>query len=97
VHNETGVALGTRNDGGPTSWQAAILTGDLNGDGINDSYREFFLQPADFQHAYEEGVFVGAGPDGRPSPGLAPTATTFRMAIGPPHRQQVNPSSQTCS
>ncbi|WP_075306501.1 hypothetical protein [Hyalangium minutum] len=91
VHSETGVVLGTRNDGGPTSWQAAILTGDLNGDGINDSYREFFLMPADFQHAYEEGVFVGAGPDGRPSPGLGPTATTFRNAIAPPHRQQVNP------
>jgi hypothetical protein len=26
-HNETGVALGTRDDGGPTSWQAAIEPG----------------------------------------------------------------------
>lgn len=91
VHNETGVRLGTRSDGGPTSWQAAILTGDLNGDGTDDSHREFWLQAADFQHAYETGVYVGAGPDGRPAPGLEPTATTFRNAIAPPHRQQLNP------
>ncbi|HEX8439677.1 hypothetical protein, partial [Archangium sp.] len=91
VHNETGVRLGTRSDGGPTSWQAAILTDDLDRDGINDSYREFWFQAADFQHAYEAGVYVGAGPDGLPAPGLAPTASTFRRAIAPPHRLQVNP------
>ena len=90
-HNETGVLLGTRSDGGPTSWQAAILTGDLDRDGINDSYREFWFQAADFQHAYEAGVYVGAGPDGRPAPGLGPTASTFRNAIGPPHRLQASP------
>ena len=91
VHNETGVRLGTRSDGGPTSWQAAILTGDLDGDGVNDSYREFFFQSADFQHAYEAGVYVGAGPDGRPAAGLAPTAATFRNAISPPHHLQASP------
>jgi len=91
VHNETGVALGTRADGGPTSWQAAIITGDIDGNGTNDSYREFFFQASDFQHAYEAGVYVGAGPDGRPSPGLMPTAATFRNAIAPPHRQQASP------
>ncbi|REG31950.1 hypothetical protein ATI61_105277 [Archangium gephyra] len=90
-HNETGVPLGTRSDGGPTSWQAAILTGDLDGDGLNDSYREFWFQASDFQHAYEAGVYVGAGPDGRPGPGTAPTAATFRNAIGPPHRLQASP------
>ncbi len=91
VHNETGVRLGTRSDGGPTSWQAAILTGDLDGDGVNDSYREFWFQAADFQHAYEAGVYVGAGPDGRPAAGLAPTAATFRNAISPPHHLQASP------
>ncbi|MDY7092702.1 MAG: hypothetical protein SX243_06990, partial [Acidobacteriota bacterium] len=48
VHNETGVPLSSgRDDGGPTSWQAAIRNG-------SDSYREFLLEFGDFQHAYEE-------------------------------------------
>jgi hypothetical protein len=55
---------GCRNDGGPTSWQAAILTNDLDGDGKNDSFREFYFEYSDFQHAYEAGVYVGAGPKG---------------------------------
>ncbi|MCM2357041.1 MAG: copper oxidase [Geobacteraceae bacterium] len=90
VHNETGVPLYTRADGGPTSWQAAILTGDNDGDGQNDSYREFWLMFSDFQHAYEKGVYVGAGPDGRPN-GVEPSANTFRSAINPSVKQQVNP------
>ncbi|WP_236580289.1 hypothetical protein [Rubrivivax sp. A210] len=52
---------GCRNDGGPTSWQAAIVTGDLDGDSKNDSFREFYFEYSDFQHAYEAGVYVGAG------------------------------------
>jgi len=85
VHNEEGVLLGVdgngnspagRIDGGPTSWQAAILTGD---DGFSnfdpslqnvgaesvDNYREFYIEYSDFQHAYQPGVFVGIGPDGK--------------------------------
>lgn len=50
-----------RNDGGPTSFQAAIMTGDLDNDGKNDSFREFYFEYTDFQHAYEAGVYVGAG------------------------------------
>jgi hypothetical protein len=80
VHNETGTQLYTRTgaapsaDGGPTSWQAAILTG---ADGINgyeqnvsahlvENYREFYLEYSDFQHAYQFGVYVGAGENGLP-------------------------------
>ena len=84
VHNEEGVQLGQspdgsspagRTDGGPTSWQAAILTG---GDGFGsaytqnvkaeqvENYREFYIEYSDFQHAYQPGVFVGIGPDGYP-------------------------------
>ncbi len=55
---------GCRNDGGPVSWQAAIETGDLDGDNKNDSFREFYVEYTDFQHAYEAGVYVGAGPFG---------------------------------
>jgi len=91
VHNEEGVQLGLspdgsspagRVDGGPTSWQAAILTGDdgfggdysqnVGGELINN-YREFYLEYTDFQHAYQPGVFVGIGPDNLP---LTPYDTT---------------------
>ncbi|BAN50734.1 manganese-oxidizing multicopper oxidase MnxG [Metapseudomonas resinovorans] len=88
-HAETGQPLyNGRADGGPTSWQAVISTGDLDGDGKNDSFREFFLEYSDMQHAYEAGVYVGAGPDGIPDAGAYPTSVdSFRYAINPPVRQ----------
>jgi len=93
-HAETGELLynpALRADGGPTSWQAAIITGDIDGDNRNDSYREFFLEYTDFQHAYESGVYVGAGPDGKPNPTSYPaTADSFRFAISPPVREQAS-------
>ncbi len=92
VHNETGQRLGTRHDGGPTSWQAAILGGDYNLDGADDgdenSYREFYFEFGDFQHAYQKGVFVGVAADGHTV--APPDANTFRDAINPPYRQQAN-------
>ncbi|MGZ5442546.1 MAG: copper oxidase [Thermoanaerobaculia bacterium] len=45
---EAGTYFGGRFDGGPTSWRADILTADRG-----KSYREFLLEFADFQHAYE--------------------------------------------
>nr|WP_319528252.1 manganese-oxidizing multicopper oxidase MnxG [Pseudomonas laurentiana] len=91
-HAETGEALyntALRQDGGPTSWQAVVSTGDLDGDGRNDSYREFFLEYSDFQHAYEAGVYVGAGPNGIPDAQAFPaTADSFRYAINPPVRKE---------
>ena len=93
-HAETGEQLynpAIRQDGGPTSWQAVIKTGDHDGDGRNDSYREFFLEYSDFQHAYEAGVYVGAGPDGVPDPqAFPPSADSFRYAINPPVRQKAS-------
>jgi manganese oxidase len=50
---ETGVFMGDRFDGGPTSWHVDVLTANQA-----DSYREFMLEFADFQHAYR--------PDGTP-------------------------------
>ena len=52
-HPETGVFFGgagvpPRFDGGPTSWRADIITSDIAG-----SYREFLLEFADFQLAYD--------------------------------------------
>ena len=63
-HNETGVALGGRNDGGPTSWQAIIEPG--NGE---KSYREFMLEMGDFSLAYRtDGTPVN--PPGKMEDGL---------------------------
>ena len=73
-HNESGEKLGTRHDGGPTTWQAAIITGedtryiDEVGGGAVPAHREFYFEMSDFQHAYNPGVYVAAGPDGRPLP-----------------------------
>jgi manganese oxidase len=92
VHNETGVPMYTRADGGPTSWQVAILppaTG-VGTTGVHPAYREFYFEFSDFQHAYEAGVYVGADQQGFPS-GVAPGPDTFRNAINPPAREQANP------
>ena len=62
-------------DGGPTSWQAAILTpaAATGGSTVKAEaivpYREFYLEFSDFQHAYEAGVYVGTGQDGLPLAG----------------------------
>ncbi len=95
-HNETGVAMYTRPDGGPTGWQAAILPGttQLASNPVQfESFREFWFQHSDFQSAYEAGVYVGAGPDGRPDPVAFPlTADTFRSSISPSVKQLVAPA-----
>ncbi|MBI2316421.1 MAG: hypothetical protein HYU75_05215, partial [Betaproteobacteria bacterium] len=87
-HNETGVAMYTRPDGGPTGWQAAILPGPDGGQ--FQPFREFWFQHSDFQHAYEPGTYIGAGPDGRPN-GVLPDANSFRAAINPSVRENANP------
>ena len=86
LHNETGVQLFGRDDGGPTSWQAQII--DKNLDDGDQSFREFYFEFGDFQHAYEAGIFVGRGPNGEVMP---PTKDTFRNAINPSFRQQAQP------
>ena len=61
-HNETGVQLNTRPDGGPTTWQAVIESNKPTTDDGFTSYREFLLEFADFQHAYLPGSI------GKPDP-----------------------------
>ena len=78
VHNESGVQIGAladgtaapRDDGGPTTWQAAILppdgpVGTVQSHLIPD-HREFYFEMSDFQHAYQAGTYVGADANGRP-------------------------------
>jgi hypothetical protein len=71
-HNETGAALGGRNDGGPTSWQAIIEPG--NGE---KPYREFMLEMGDFSLAYR--------PDGTPvnPPGKMEDGLHNLLAVAP--------------
>jgi len=81
-HNETGETLysgralsnvsGT--DGGPTSWQAAIL----NPLDPENHYREFYLEFSDFQHAYEAGAYHGTDAAGNTAP---PTDNSYLSAI----------------
>jgi len=74
VHNETGVALGTRFDGGPTSWQAVITPNAAVKAHDKKPFREFFFEYSDFQSAYEaawDGVI---------------DADSFLFAINPSHR-----------
>ena len=74
---ETGVVFGGRADGGPTSWRADILTADPA-----DSYREFLLEFADFQLAYNPGPLGQAGlPAGN--------FVNPKLAINPPGKREV--------
>jgi hypothetical protein len=63
LHNESGEPLHTRDDGGPTTWQAVIDTPP--GSPVKD-HREFYFEMSDFQHAYEAGTYVAADEFGRP-------------------------------
>ncbi|HEX7154760.1 MAG TPA: multicopper oxidase domain-containing protein, partial [Thermoanaerobaculia bacterium] len=65
---ETGNPYGGRFDGGPTSWRA-----DIHPPARNQSFREFLLEFADFQHAYKAGA-------GFPNP---------NNAINPPGRKEI--------
>jgi hypothetical protein len=73
-HNESGAPLYGREvavagctvnctDGGPTSWQAIIET--PAGSPVPD-HREFYFEMSDFQHAYEDGLYIGADANGVP-------------------------------
>jgi hypothetical protein len=66
--SETGVVFGgagvaPRSDGGPTTWRADILTADRS-----KSYREFLLEFADYQFAYEAGGGIDSTGKAIPDP-----------------------------
>jgi manganese oxidase len=84
---ETGVLMGTRDDGGPTSWKADIFWSPNNDPRNANAHREFFLEYADFQHAYQAGggklttIDNGAGVQ-------IPTYQDFPNAINPSVRDE---------
>lgn len=77
---------GRRCDGGPTTWQAVILTQDSK---AHEPHREFFLQFGDFQHAYRKGEYRGVDAAGVV---LQADAQSFRKAITPSFRQPAKPN-----
>jgi len=82
---ETGIAYGSRSDGGPTSWKADILAG-------KQSYREFYLEFGDFQLAYTaDGRPVN--PPGREAIGLPDLV----QAACPPPFPQAGPCPEAIS
>ncbi len=95
VHNESGEPLGTRADGGPTTWQAAILT-DEAATGV-PSHREFYFEMSDFQHAYNAGVYVGGDDTGRPKltvieqPDPFDATLAYAPAIQETWKETINP------
>ncbi|MDJ0741266.1 MAG: hypothetical protein QNJ91_16245, partial [Gammaproteobacteria bacterium] len=103
VHNESGVPLNTRHDGGPTTWQAAILppAGPTFGSNVRSedilSHREFYFEMSDFQHAYEAGTYVGADPNGVPvktvirQPNPFDVTTAFADDLTDTWKRTVNP------
>jgi len=76
----TGTLFGSRDDGGPTSWRADILTAE------GDAYREFYLEFADFQIAYrsDEGDGAGGGLINFNGPNHA-INPSYRNEVGLPH------------
>jgi len=78
-HNETGALLGgpaqQRDDGGPTTFQAVIITSDPK-----FSYREFLLEFQDFQLAYLKGGGIDGNGKAIPDP---------ERAVNPPGRNEI--------
>jgi manganese oxidase len=79
-----------RCDGGPTTWQAVIRTGNEK---LHESHREFFLQFGDFQHAYRKGEYRGLDAQGvvvaKNDPG---NTQAFRKAVTPSFRKPASPN-----
>jgi hypothetical protein len=74
-HSETGEIFGGRFDGGPTSWRADILTANSA-----HSYREFLLEFADYQLAYQAGGGIDAAGKAIPDP---------QRVIAPPVKNEI--------
>lgn len=82
--------FGSRTDGGPTSWEARIITQNPA-----DSYREFMLEFQDFQLAYQVNTLPGTAPAKFPSATSVPDSDPDKgyrdpaYAIGAPSTPQI--------
>jgi hypothetical protein len=74
-----GVPFGTQTDGGPTSWQAIIKTGNPS-----DSYREFMLEFQDLQLAYWQYTNPLRQPSTNPEQGWIDPANAINAPSGSP-------------
>ncbi|HKY28626.1 MAG TPA: hypothetical protein VJM12_11870 [Pyrinomonadaceae bacterium] len=87
-NSETGVMMGSRMDGGPTSWKADIWAKDSQNRDV--SYREFVLEFQDFQLAYQvkklpnkaPALFPDATSVPNPNPSMGYRNRSY--AVGPP-------------
>jgi hypothetical protein len=83
---ETGATMGSRSDGGPTSWKADIFW--PSGDSRNaNAHREFFFEYADFQQAYQAGGGKLTTADNLAGVQI-PSYADFPNAINPSFRQE---------
>ncbi|HEY6350690.1 MAG TPA: hypothetical protein VI636_14900 [Candidatus Angelobacter sp.] len=80
--SETGAPMYTRTDGGPTSWQAVIKTGNET-----ESYREFLLEYQDSQLAYTAGS---------PSAARTPTGLNPIFATNNDYSSVLNTNPDQC-
>jgi len=85
---ETGAVMGSRSvDGGPTSWRADVYWDPASSSKNVNAYREFYLEFADFQHAYQ----AGGGALHKQDNGAGvqiPTYADFKNAINPSFTQE---------
>ncbi len=82
--NESNTLLGTRADGGPTTWQARIVSN-------SETFREFAIEFADFQLAYKPNQFgpKAAGEQQLTCPDKDFGYMDFASVINPPGREEV--------
>ena len=78
--SETGKPLYTRDDGGPTTWNAIIETKGTDDPDEANTYREFLLAMQDFQFAYQSDSKNNVNPD--PNIGWSSPNTVIEPPFG---------------
>ena len=85
--SDTGALFGAREDGGPTSWRADIYWDPASDPRNANAYREFYLEFADFQHAYQKGGGALHTQDNGSGVQI-PSYADFKNAINPSLKQK---------
>ncbi|HXH37031.1 MAG TPA: hypothetical protein VNN08_00240 [Thermoanaerobaculia bacterium] len=82
--SETGTQLGSRDDGGPTTWNAVIQTPNSEA----NTYREFALAMQDFQFAYTYQSKTSPDPITSSTPGWSDPANVIEAPFGNKNKLQ---------